>query len=90
MGGHFCQKYKKAFLIIGITLNLLILFFFKYFNFFAENLVSALEYAGVRMAVPEFKILLPVGISFYIFKAVGYMVDVYREDVKPEKSFLAQ
>lgn len=87
-GGHFCQKYKKAFLIIGITLNLLILFFFKYFNFFAENLVSALEYAGVRMAVPEFKILLPVGISFYIFKAVGYMVDVYREDVKPEKSFV--
>jgi hypothetical protein len=43
-GGHFYQKYKKAFLIIGIASNLLILFFFKYFNFFAESKQPILTY----------------------------------------------
>lgn len=81
------EKNKKLFLILGIVLNLLILFFFKYFNFAAENVVEVMSWMGVRMHVPEFKVLLPVGISFYIFQALGYMIDVYRGDVKVEKNF---
>lgn len=81
------EKHKKAILTIGIVLNLLILFFFKYFNFAAENISKMMGWIGVSMHVPEFKVLLPVGISFYIFQALGYMIDVYREDVKPEKDF---
>ena len=71
----------------AIFLNLLILFFFKYFNFAAENVVTVMSWLGVRMHVPELKVLLPVGISFYIFQALGYLIDVYRGDTKAEKDF---
>lgn len=81
------EKKKTIILTIGIVLNLLILFFFKYFNFAADNFVAVMSLLGVRMHVPEFKVLLPVGISFYIFQALGYMIDVHRGDIKPEKNF---
>lgn len=87
LGGAKYFKYKTIILTTGIVLNLLILFFFKYFNFAAENIVALMSYFGVRMHVPEFKVLLPVGISFYIFQALGYMIDVHRGDVKVEKNF---
>lgn len=87
MGGARFIKHKTVILTTGIVLNLLILFFFKYFNFAAENLVAVMSFLGVRMQVPEFKVLLPVGISFYIFQALGYMIDVHRGDIKPEKNF---
>ena len=81
-------KHKTALLVTGIVLNLLILFFFKYFNFAAENVAQVMHYLGMRMSVPKFRVLLPVGISFYIFQALGYMIDVHRGDVKPERNFL--
>ena len=87
LGGARFLKHKSLILTTGIVLNLLILFFFKYFNFAAENLVSMMSCLGIKMHVPEFKVLLPVGISFYIFQALGYMIDVHRGDIKPEKNF---
>lgn len=84
---HKYLNYKTLILTIGITLNLLILFFFKYFNFAAENFVVLMGALGIRMHVPEFRVLLPVGISFYIFQALGYIIDVHRGDIKPEKNF---
>lgn len=78
---------KTLILTIGIVLNLLILFFFKYFTFAAENVATVMSYFGVLMHVPEFRVLLPVGISFYIFQALGYMIDVHRGDIKPERNF---
>lgn len=87
LGGVKYITHKTLILTTGIVLNLLILFFFKYFNFAAENVVAVMSCFGVRMHVPEFKVLLPVGISFYIFQALGYMIDVHRGDVKPEKNF---
>lgn len=87
LGGEKYEKKKTIILAIGVFLNLLILFFFKYFNFAAENLAAVMNFLGVRMYVPEFKVLLPVGISFYIFQALGYMIDVHRGDIKPEKNF---
>ena len=87
LGGAKCKKRKALILTIGIILNLLILFFFKYFNFAAENIVVLMGWIGVRMYIPEFKVLLPVGISFYIFQALGYMIDVHRGDIKPERNF---
>ena len=74
-------------LIISLVLNLSILFFFKYFNFAAENIVAVMGLLGVGIQIPEFKVLLPVGISFYIFQALGYTIDVYRGDTKVEKNF---
>lgn len=81
------RNYRKAFLICSLIINLAILFFFKYFNWAAENVTTVMSWMGVSMHVPEFKVLLPVGISFYIFQALGYSIDVYRGDVKTEKNF---
>ncbi len=80
-------KRRKLILWLGVVFNLLILFFFKYFNFAAENVTALFGWFGIQMHIPEFKVLLPVGISFYIFQALGYMIDVYRGDMKPEKNF---
>lgn len=66
-----------------IGCNLLILFVFKYYNFFAEN-VQAIT--GV--ALPLFGFVLPVGISFYTFQALGYVIDVYRGTTKAEKNLI--
>jgi len=81
------RKHKKVFLVLSIVLNLSILFFFKYFNWAAGNVSNLMGLCGIWINVPEFKFLLPVGISFYIFQALGYTIDVYREDVKAEKNF---
>lgn len=69
---------RRIILIIGVIIELSLLFFFKYFDFFNEI-------TGVFF---EISFLLPVGISFYIFQAVGYIIDVYREDVEPERNFI--
>lgn len=81
------KTYKKTFLISSLIINLAILFFFKYYNWAAENVTQIMSWMGITIRIPEFKVLLPVGISFYIFQALGYSIDVYRGDVKVEKNF---
>lgn len=81
------NKFKRAYLCACIVLNLTILFFFKYYQFAADNLTALMDWFGVRISIPEMNVLLPVGISFYIFQALGYSIDVYRGDIKPEKNF---
>ncbi|MCF0201850.1 MAG: MBOAT family protein [Bacteroidaceae bacterium] len=78
---------KKGFLTVSIVLNLAILFFFKYFNFAAESVTTLLTSTGVKMDVPGLNVLLPVGISFYIFQALGYSIDVYRGQIQAERNF---
>ena len=78
---------KRLILSVCLLINLGILFSFKYFNFINESVFSALEYLGIRWNVPNFDILLPVGISFYTFQAIGYSIDVYRGTVKAESHF---
>ena len=82
------KKYRLHFLVTCIVLNLLILFFFKYYQFAADNLTALMNLFGIRIAIPPMNVLLPVGISFYIFQALGYSIDVYRGDIKPERNFL--
>ena len=78
---------KKAFLVISLLLNFGILFIFKYLNFINESVFALLSSVGLRWEVPKLNILLPVGISFYTFQAVGYSIDVYRGTIRAEKSF---
>jgi len=78
---------KKVWLALSLTLNLAILFFFKYFNFAAsliEDIVGALN---LTVIAPSLDVLLPVGISFYTFQALGYTIDVYRGKIAPERNF---
>ena len=74
---------KKLFLILTITCNILVLVYFKYTGFFLENVNSIF---GLKITIP--KIVLPIGISFYTFQAMSYVIDVYRNKVKLQKNFL--
>jgi D-alanyl-lipoteichoic acid acyltransferase DltB (MBOAT superfamily) len=81
---------KKIILVLSLILNLGILFFFKYYNFFAATVNSLLAgiWPGTRRVFPAFNLLLPAGISFYTFQALGYAVDVYRGTIKAERGFI--
>lgn len=81
------KKRKKFFLVLSLLLNFGILFFFKYFNFINGSIFALLSHYNLRWEVPNLTLLLPVGISFYIFQAVGYSIDVYRGNLKAEKHF---
>jgi D-alanyl-lipoteichoic acid acyltransferase DltB (MBOAT superfamily) len=79
---------RKAVLAASIGIDLAILGFFKYYDFFLSNVAAALADLGVSASQPVLRIILPVGISFYTFHAVSYVVDVYRGKVEPEPSFV--
>lgn len=80
------DKTKKWLLISAIILTLLPLFFFKYFNFVNEGIFGLLNATGLHLPLPHLSLLLPVGISFYTFMALGYTIDVYNEEVDAEKN----
>jgi len=73
---------------LSLGLNLTVLGFFKYFNFFVGSMVDLLAAVGVQANEPTLKILLPVGISFYTFHGISYTFDVYRRDIKPARDLL--
>ncbi len=78
------QKGKKRLLVLGILLNVGILAVLKYTNFFLENVNALLEPRGY--AYPYVNWLLPLGISYYTFQSVGYLIDVYRAKIGPERN----
>ena len=80
-------KNKKRLLVTSLTINLGLLFFFKYFNFFSETVNSALSSIGIIYQPILSEVLLPVGISFYTFQTLSYTIDVYRGIIRPEKNF---
>ena len=82
------RKWRRLSLFLGIFINLGILFFYKYYAFVGSLVTDLLAWFGIGMKIPEWNVLLPVGISFYIFQAVGYAVDVYRGTIRAEKNFI--
>ena len=82
------RRMRTAVMIAGLGVNLGILGFFKYYNFFGEMLSRVFHAAGIAMSVPRLDVLLPVGISFYTFQALSYMLDVYRKEIPAEKNLL--
>lgn len=76
-------KYKKVPLISGIVISIAVLFYFKYFDFLIENINLWLN-----KKIDIFGIILPIGISFYTFQMISYLVDVYRGEAKVQKSFV--
>jgi alginate O-acetyltransferase complex protein AlgI len=81
------NRQRRAFLLLSLGSNLVVLGFFKYFNFFADSLVHALGALGWKAGWTLPHILLPVGISFYTFQAMSYTIDVYRGGTKPVADF---
>jgi len=86
MDGTINEKKKKLLLILSLSLNLGLLFYFKYCNFFIDNLnvlLSALNVGELKWI----QVVLPIGISFYTFESLTYVIDVYRKEHKPLRNF---
>lgn len=81
------EKIRKSILICTIVVCLGVLFFFKYFNFISESIVNAASCLAITLHPVTLRLLLPVGISFYVFQTLSYVIDVYRGDVQPEYNF---
>ncbi|WP_306353399.1 MBOAT family O-acyltransferase [Flavobacterium sp. '19STA2R22 D10 B1'] len=79
---------KKLILWVGILVNLGLLGYFKYFNFFIESFVSLFKVFGTVMNLHTLQIILPVGISFYTFQGISYIVDVYRQKNVPSHDLM--
>ncbi len=81
------QSRKKLWLRLGVGISLAMLFVFKYLNFTAQLFAGILSFFHIPSFAPEFNLLLPVGISFYTFQTLSYVIDVYRGALPAEKHF---
>ena len=83
------QLKRKILLLASIIVNLGFLGFFKYYNFFLDNFISAFSFFGAEIKSNSLNIILPVGISFYTFQTLSYSIDVYKRKLEPTKDFIA-
>lgn len=83
------QKKRKGLLWLSLLINLGILGFFKYYDFFLENFVEAFSVLGFEMTSNSLNIILPVGISFYTFQTLSYTIDVYRRKLEPTRDIVS-
>lgn len=97
LSGLYIQRFQfegrfriaKFISFFNTFLNLTILGFFKYYNFFVESFVDAFSFFGRSFEIHTLKIILPVGISFYTFQALSYSIDVYRRKIEPAKDVVS-
>jgi D-alanyl-lipoteichoic acid acyltransferase DltB (MBOAT superfamily) len=80
---------KNLYAILGIILGIAVLLYFKYMNFFISSFQSLFENVGFQTNWHTFKILIPIGISFYTFRLLSYVIDIQREKYEPEKDLIA-
>ncbi len=81
--------HARAFLIGGLTACLGMLAVFKYFHFFVDNVTAVLRSMGLGVSAPTIQIVLPVGISFFAFQGMSYVIDVFRGQIKARTSFVS-
>src|SRR4029079_10694779 len=79
---------RRAIMWLSIGFNLALLGFFKYFNFFADNLQALFTTVGWRLDYVTLRVLLPIGISFYTFVTMSYVIDVYRREIAPTRNLV--
>jgi len=79
------KKKKKFYLSLSLVVTLGIIFGFKYFNFFNDSLRAILDQFTLNLDIPYLRLLLPIGISFYTFQALSYVIDVYQGKIKAER-----
>ena len=81
-------RVRKRLLAVSVCVNLGLLGFFKYFNFFVDSMGTVIEGFGMEPHMPLLRVLLPVGISFYTFQTLSYTIDVYRRRLEPTDDLL--
>ncbi len=79
---------KKALFIMILLINIGVLLFFKYFNFFNDFIKTVCDFLNITYKVSSISFILPIGISYYVFKKISYLTDIYRGIIKPEKNFI--
>jgi len=80
-------RLRKLLLTINVVGNLGLLCYFKYVNFFLDSIRAGLEHVGATASLPVLKVIVPIGLSFYTFEAINYVVDVYRGQVRAERDW---
>lgn len=88
IGSATDQGRRKLFLVLSVAINLSLLGFFKYFYFAADSFAGLGALFGIQVPEPTWNIILPIGISFYTFHAMSYIIDVYRGFIKPVKNYI--
>lgn len=81
------ETQRKCILWVPVTVDLVLLGFFKYVNFVLKSASAMLSVAGHQVAIPHLNVILPIGISFYTFHTISYVVDSYRKTITPTKNF---
>lgn len=82
------EKHRKYWLIIGLIEGIGLLVFFKYFNFFISSFIDLFNLFGIHFNFQTLKIILPIGISFYTFKTISYLIDINNEKIEPTKNWV--
>lgn len=83
------HRKRKILLWISMGVNLGLLGFFKYYNFFLDNFIAAFSFFGTSISASALHLILPVGISFYTFQTMSYTLDVYKRKLEPSQNFVA-
>ncbi|MCT4665909.1 MAG: MBOAT family protein [Flavobacteriales bacterium] len=82
------ESKRKSWLLLSMTINLGLLLYFKYFNFFVDSFIESMDLLGLNLNWSLAKIILPVGISFYTFQTMSYTIDIYRRELKANKNII--
>lgn len=80
---------RRLYLMLSLFVNLGLLCFFKYYNFFTDSFVQAFTFLGFQFKASRLNIILPVGISFYTFQTLSYTIDIYKKKLNPTKDFIS-
>lgn len=83
------MKNKKLSMIIGVFVGVGMLVYFKYMNFFVEQFASLFNSLGIHTNYSSFNIIMPIGISFFTFRLMSYVIEIQRENIEPEKDFVS-
>ena len=81
------RSIKLRFVVVSLFINLSILFTFKYYNFFISSIAQVFDWIGLTYKPTFTNLILPIGISFYTFQTISYIVDIYNDRIKPENHF---
>lgn len=82
------HKQKQFWFWLSVTVNLGFLGVFKYYNFFAQSFAEAISHFGLQVNPVTLKVILPVGISFYTFHGLSYVIDIYKDRIRAERNFV--
>lgn len=82
-----CKRQRRLVVLVACLLNFVLLYLLKYWNFTAQMLQPLLDRLGTGAQLPVSHLLLPLGVSFFMFQSVGYVIDVYRDKYQPERNF---